>query len=139
MIVLISIDRSYDNYTEFSNILQEIEKRDQFKEFCCVKNELVERYRSEYHSPVNIININWSDFSSISSKADIKQNKSGKNYNALAPMIAAKNACKYSTHYVEFGKGDYSISQLVKNGGEFDLTKIESSKKNLTESKKYNF
>ena len=139
MIVLISIDRDYDNYTEFCKVLQEVQRCSEFREFCCIKHDLIERYRAEYNCPVNIIQINWSDFSQISSKSDIKQNKFGKNYNSLAPTIAAKLACSYSTHYVSFGKGDYSISQLLKEGSDFDLIKFDLSSTVFTESKKYNF
>jgi hypothetical protein len=135
MIVLISVDKDYNNYSEFSDLLQQIEKKSNFREFCCISGQLCDRYHTEYRSPFQKIRIEWDDIIGIN-KADIKTNKWGKEYNSRAPSIAAEKACAYSTHIIEFGKGDYSISQASKN---FTLEKINTDSRVESPSKRYNF
>lgn len=135
MIVLISIDKDYNNYSEFSETLQQIEKKSDFREFCCISNSLCDRYHTEYRSAIQKFKIEWDNLSCVS-KSDIKTNKWGAPYNSRAPAIASEKICKYATHIIEFGKGDYSISQALKN---FNLTKIETDRQSNHVSKRYNF
>lgn len=135
MIVLISIDKDYNNYSEFSETLQSIQNRQDFSEFCCIENSMCDRYREEYKAPMEKFKINWGDLSGLK-RSDIKSNKWGKEYNSRAPAIAAEKVCAYATHIIEFGKGDYSISQALKD---FNLIKITAQKQIGSTSKRYNF
>lgn len=135
MIVLISVDKDYNNYSEFADILQEIQKKLEFREFCCLDNDLCDRYHTEHRPALQKFKIDWGNLSGAK-RGDIKTNKWGKEYNSKAPAVAAEKICKYATHIIEFGKGDYSISQASKD---FNLTKIEVSGRSNSVSKRYNF
>ena len=112
MIVAISLDKSFDDYNELSKYLNDVSKNTEFREFCAVPHKLIERYQQEFKKPIQYFKIDWGN---MVGATNIKKNAYGKPFNGDAPAVAERDVVEYSTHYIEFGKGDYNINQLAKS------------------------
>lgn len=112
MIIAVSIEKGFDDYSEISKLSSIPKSYLQFSEFAALKNPLLENFRKEFGYSIQYFEILWKDILGVP-KSLIKENKFGK-YNINAPALAAKNLVNYATHYVEFGRGDYNISQAIK-------------------------
>jgi len=128
MIVLISIDREFDNQEELQLTLDEIKKDPNFVKFISVDHKAVLG-----HKLVEITPIAWGDLDD--DEQFIKKNKFGKKYNSRAPELAAKKVVALATHIVEFGKGDYNINKLAKGV----LTPVKINKQVTSSAKRYKF
>ena len=134
MIIAISLDREFDNYSEFFGVLTSLAAEKDFKEFCGVESSILTRFKQETRKPVQSFKINWG-VSKDTPKDNIKMNKAGKPYDSAGPLNAAKKVVDYATHVVEFGKGDYTINKLGKD----KLIRVSPDKKVVAINKKYNF
>lgn len=129
MIIAISLDKEFDNYSEFHGALSSLAANPNFKEFCGLESTLLSRFKSDAHKPIQIFKINWG-VDKNTPKDNIKMNKANKPYDSAAPLNAAKRVVEYATHIVEFGKGDYNINKLAR---------VSPDKKVIALNKKYNF
>lgn len=138
MIIAVSIEKGFDDYSEISKLSNIPKTYLQFSEFAGFKHPLLETFRKEFGYSIQYFEINWKDILGVP-KSLIKENKFGK-YNINAPAVAAKNLIDYATHYIEFGRGDYNISQAIK--GKPDIIKISFTDSKETDKKgqkRYNF
>ena len=134
MIVAISIDREFDNYTEFYTSLIDIASTTGFREFCGLDSVLLSRFATESKKPVQSFKIDWG-VSKSTPEEFIKMNKNNKPYNSQGPAEAAKKVVVYATHVVEFGKGDFNINKLAKN----NLQTVRADAKVTSAAKRYKF
>ena len=133
MIVIVSIDKEFDNYTELASCLNQIASSENFREFSSLDHPLLQRYLKEFNKPIQFFKIEWGN---IKGAPNVKTNKFGKPYDADAPIAAAKKILDYSSHCVEFGKGNYNISQCLKDK---DITMINLPKEVKNANKRYRF
>ena len=96
MIVAISIDREFDNYTEFYTSLVDISTASGFKEFCGLESPILSRFITEAKKPVQTFKIDWG-VSKSTPQEFVKMNKNNKPYNSQAPFDAAKKVVAYAT------------------------------------------
>jgi hypothetical protein len=134
MIVAISIDREFDNYTEFYTSLIDIASTAGFKEFCGLDSPILSRFITEAKKPTQTFSIDWG-VSKSTPQEFVKLNKNNKPYNSQAPFDAAKKVVAYATHVVEFGKGDFNINKLAKN----NLHVVRADAKVSAAAKRYKF
>lgn len=134
MIIAVSLDREFDNYTELYTSLLDLSSNSKFREFCGLESALLSRFQLESKKPTQLFKIDWG-VSPSTPKEFIKLNKGNKPYNSQAPALAAKKLVTYATHMVEFGKGDYNISKL----GKESLEIIRPDKKTVAATKRYKF
>ena len=134
MIIAVSIDREFDNYTELYTSLIDLSSNSKFREFCGLESPILERFQKESKKPTQLFKIDWGVDKSTP-KEFVKLNKVNKPYNSQAPALAAKKVVSYATHIVEFGKGDYNISKL----GKESLETIRPDKKTVAATKRYKF
>lgn len=134
MMVSISLDKKFNCYKEFSATLDEIALDPKFQGFVSLEHPLASQYfdKGKHKNKLKVYGINWAD---INGSDNIKTNRFGKQYNADAPLIAAKSLVASSTHIIEFGKGDYNINKLAK--GVLEPVKID--KKVIGLEKRYKF
>lgn len=132
MIVAISIDKDFNNFDELKESLNSIAATPGFKGFMSLEHGLIAKFTNFSKLKVQTFPIAWGD---LDGAVNIKPNKFGKNYNADAPLLAAKKVVEASTHIVSFGNGDFNINKLSKD----NLEKLTIDKAVSSAHKRYKF